>query len=189
MSLALRRGCLALALLAALGAQAQPSTASNDPEVAAALKATAAAHARWRTELEAFDRADRERPPPQNGVLFVGSSTIRLWPHLAQGFPAQASLVVQRGVGGSTLAECALLANELVLRYKPRHVVVYAGDNDLVEGRTPLQILESFALLARAVRAALPDTRISFISIKPSPAREKWLPQVREANNIVAAYV
>ncbi|RYF30618.1 MAG: GDSL family lipase [Comamonadaceae bacterium] len=185
-----RRRFLALALLAALGAaQAQPTTASPDPEVAAALKASAAAHARWRNELDAFDRADRERPPPQNGVLFVGSSTIRLWPHLAQDFPAQASLVVQRGVGGSTLAECALLANELVLRYRPRHVVVYAGDNDLVEGRTPLQILESFALLTRAVRAALPDTRISFVSIKPSPSRERWLPQVREANNIISAYV
>ncbi|RYY81617.1 MAG: GDSL family lipase, partial [Comamonadaceae bacterium] len=109
-----RRGLRALALAAALGAQgisAQPSTASADPEVAAALRATAAAHARWRSELEAFDRADRERPPPQNGVLFVGSSTIRLWPQLAQNFPAQASLVVQRGVGGSTLAECSLLVN------------------------------------------------------------------------------
>lgn len=180
-------------LAAPLGVAAQPvgtPAGAADPEIAAALqKAAASARARWRSELEAFDRADRERPPPQDGVLFVGSSTIRLWPHLAQDFPAQASLVVQRGVGGSTLAECSLLVNELVLRYRPRHLVVYAGDNDLAEGRTPLQVLDSFAVLARAVRAELPATRISFISIKPSPSREKWLPQVREANNVISAYL
>lgn len=191
----IRRDLLALALLATLGAQAQaqvpPSAAasSGDPETAAALQASTAARARWRQELAAFDRADRERPPPQHGLLFVGSSTIRLWPHLAGDFPAQAATVVQRGVGGSTLAECSLLVNELVLRYRPTHVVVYAGDNDLAEGRTPLQILDSFAQLARAVRAELPGTRISFVSIKPSPSREKWLPQVREANHMIAAYL
>jgi len=75
------------------------------------------------------------------------------------------------------------------VRYKPRHVLVYAGDNDLAEGRTPLQVLESFASFANTVRSELPGTRISYISIKPSPSREALMPKMRETNNIISAYL
>ncbi|WP_237288466.1 SGNH/GDSL hydrolase family protein [Variovorax sp. PAMC 28711] len=180
---------LSLALAAGFAAQAQLSVPAVDPDAAATLKATDAARARWRSELEAYDAADRERPPPEGSVLFVGSSTIRLWPHFAQDFQQQTPHTINRGVGGSTMAECSLLVRDLVLRYKPRQVVVYAGDNDLAEGRTPLQILESFARFARAVRAELPNARITFVSVKPSPSRERLLPQVRETNNIITAYL
>jgi lysophospholipase L1-like esterase len=75
------------------------------------------------------------------------------------------------------------------VRYRPRVVLVYAGDNDLAEGRTPMQVLESFAQFANTVRAALPDTRIAYISVKPSPSREKLLPGVRETNDMIGAYL
>lgn len=166
--------------------------AAADAAIASAEQATAAqavaAHARWRPELDALAAADRERMPPTEGVVFVGSSTIRLWPHLAQDF-SQVPGVIQRGVGGSTLAECSVLAHQLVGQYRPRQVVVYAGDNDLIEGHTPLQVLHSFARFANAVRAEAPDARITFVSVKPSPSREKVMPQIRETNNIVSAYL
>jgi hypothetical protein len=92
-------------------------------------------------------------------------------------------VVINRGFGGSTMADCSLFARDLVVRYKPRHVLVYAGDNDLAEGRTPLQVLESFARFANTVRDELPGTRISYISVKPSPSREALLPQIRSTNN------
>jgi lysophospholipase L1-like esterase len=147
-----------------------------------------AAATRWQGSLAAFDNADRQRLPNEGGVLFVGSSTIRFWTHLADDF-RQSPVVINRGFGGSTMADCSLFTRELVVRYKPRHVLVYAGDNDLAEGRTPLQVLESFAQFANTVREALPDTRISFISVKPSPVREALLPKIRETNNIISAYV
>lgn len=185
-------------LLGATNLYAQPVTksiadaAAADAAVTAAEQATAtqslAAHARWRQELDAIAAADHAQPPPLEGVVFVGSSTIRLWPHLAQDF-SQVPNVIQRGVGGSTLAEHSVLEHQLVGQYKPRQVVVYAGDNDLVEGQTPLQVLHSFARFANAVRADAPNARITFISVKPSPSREKVLPQVRETNNIVSAYL
>lgn len=147
-----------------------------------------AAATRWKSSLSAFADSDKTLAPGTDGVLFVGSSTIRFWTHLAQDF-RQLPVVINRGFGGSTMADCSLFTGELVTRYRPRHVLVYAGDNDLAEGRTPLQVMESFAHFATTVRAALPDTRISYISIKPSPSREPLLPKIRETNNIIAAYI
>jgi len=171
-------------LLAASASHAQPLATAD----ASASADYLAARIRWHTELAAFAKADQERPPAEDGVLFVGSSTIRFWTRLAQDFP-QLPVVINRGFGGSTMADCSYFARELVVRYKPRHVLVYAGDNDLAEGHTPLQVLENFARFANAVRAELPNTRISYISIKPSPSREKLLPQMRETNDIIAAYL
>lgn len=157
------------------------SPLATSPEYAAAVS-------RWQGSLSAFDSADKERLPGEGGVLFVGSSTIRFWTHLAQDFREQ-PVVINRGFGGSTMADCSLFTRELVVRYKPRHVLVYAGDNDLAEGRTPLQVLDSFIRFARTVREELPDARISYISVKPSPSREALLPKIRETNNILSAYV
>jgi len=173
---------VSLAFLSPLSSQAGPD--AKPAETAAYLSA----QARWRGELDAFAAADRERLPAPGGVLFVGSSTIRMWSRLADDFRQQ-PVVINRGFGGSTMADCSLFAAELVVRYQPRLVLVYAGDNDLAEGRTPLQVLESFAQFAGTVRAALPDTRIAYISVKPSPSREKLLPGVRETNHIIEAYL
>lgn len=163
-------------------------TARVDAPVAGPSAEYTAALNRWKSSFSAFDDADKAKQPGVDGVLFVGSSTIRFWSHLAQDF-RQEPILINRGFGGSTMADCSLFARELVVRYKPRHVLIYAGDNDLAEGRSPLQVMESFALFARTVRAELPGTRISYISVKPSPSREALLPKVRETNNIVAAYL
>ncbi|MES2183933.1 MAG: SGNH/GDSL hydrolase family protein [Pseudomonadota bacterium] len=143
---------------------------------------------RWQSSMAAFAAADRDHLPASDGVLFVGSSTIRFWTHLAQDFRQQ-PVVINRGFGGSTMADCHYFVKQLVLQYKPRQVLVYAGDNDLAEGRTPAQVLNSFRGFVQTVRRELPDTRISYISIKPSPSRAALMPQIREANTLLAAYV
>jgi len=142
---------------------------------------------RWKSSMAAFAAADRERAPVTEGVLFVGSSTIRMWSHLAQDF--RQLPVLNRGFGGSTMADVQYFAPQLVLQYKPRQVLVYAGDNDLAEGRSPQQVVESFRAFVDQVRRELPDTRISYISIKPSPLRASLLPKIREANALLAGYV
>ncbi|MET3914844.1 lysophospholipase L1-like esterase [Variovorax sp. OAS795] len=183
----------ALLLTAALAAEAQNHNAvqpyeSLDSTAVDASSDYLAAKARWHNELAAFSRADQQQFPLPGGVVFVGSSTVRMWKNLAQDF-RQVPNIVNRGFGGSTMADCSLFARDLVVRYKPRQVLVYAGDNDLAEGRTPLQVLESFARFANAVRAELPHTRISFISVKPSPSREHLMPLIRETNNVISAYL
>lgn len=179
---------------AAFTAQAQTAAAAFPYEADGATAADTtsaylAAKARWHNELAAFARADQERFPQPGGVVFVGSSTVRMWTRLSQDFSRVPGGIVNRGFGGSTLADCALFARDLVVRYKPRQVVLYAGDNDLAEGRTPLQVLDSFARFANTVRAELPDARISFISVKPSPSREQLMPQIRETNHVISAYL
>ena len=86
------------------------------------------------------------------------------------------------------MLDCAEHLQQLVLPYKPRWVVVYAGDNDLAEGRSPSEVLASFTAFVEGVKRELPATRIAYLSIKPSPLREAMMPRVREANAMVEAY-
>jgi lysophospholipase L1-like esterase len=143
--------------------------------------------ARWGDSLAAFEKSDKAAPPAPGGVLFVGSSSIRLWSHLPEDF--RQVKVINRGFGGSTMADCSLLARQLVVKYQPRHVIVYAGDNDLAEGRTPQQVLASFQEFVHTVRAELPDAKISYISVKPSPLREPLMERAREVNALVSRYL
>jgi lysophospholipase L1-like esterase len=151
--------------------------------------AWAEAPGRWQSSFEAFEAADRVRTPAPGGVVFVGSSSIRLWDGLERQFDlADKGSIVKRGFGGSLMSDCRAHVARLVLPYKPRLVIVYAGDNDLAEGRSPSQVRDDFAGFVQAVHTALPDTRIAYVSIKPSPLRVALLPRVREANGLIAAY-
>ena len=155
--------------------------------VAGALQAQDAARAEpWAASFAAFEAADQARPPPPGGVVFVGSSSIRLWDGLEEAFQGP-PVVLRRGFGGSTLADCVVHLKRLVVAYRPRQVVVYAGENDLAEGRRPDEVAERFRALVEGLRADLPEVRIAYISIKPSPARAHLLPQVRETNRILQA--
>jgi lysophospholipase L1-like esterase len=142
--------------------------------------------ARWRESLEGFAALDRQSAPAPGGVVFVGSSSIRLWNDLEREFSTLP--VVKRGFGGSRLSDCARYVAQLVLPYKPRLVVVYAGDNDLAEGATPQSVLASYTEFVERVREALPDARIAYISIKPSPSREALMPYAIQANELIQAY-
>lgn len=167
-----------LGSVAVAGAQAQVPTA--------ALPAT---ETRWQSSFDAFAAADQLSAPSPGGVVFVGSSSIRLWDGLETEFDlGRPGAVIKRGFGGSRMSDCRRYVSKLVLPYKPRLVVVYAGDNDLAEGRSPQQIRDDFIGFVDGVRAALPDTRIAYLSIKPSPLRAALLPAAREANALIADY-
>lgn len=134
----------------------------------------------WEADMQRFAAADRAQPPAPGGIVFVGSSSIRLWTSLAEDFPGRR--VLNRGFGGSTIADATRHVEPLVTRYAPRTIVFYAGDNDLAAGATPAQVRADFDAFVRAVRERLPSARILFVSIKPSPSRSALLPAMREAN-------
>jgi lysophospholipase L1-like esterase len=142
---------------------------------------------RFEDEIASFEAADRISPPPKGSVLFVGSSSIRVWPNLNADFPGIA--VLQRGFGGSTLDEVDHYAPRIVLPYCPRLIVLYACDNDLAEGRTPEQILADFKTFVGLVRPSMPQTRVVFVSIKPSTARVALLGKMRETNALLRQYI
>lgn len=141
----------------------------------------------WKSAFDAFATDDAAHPHPPGGVLFVGSSSIRLWSDLEDQF-RDLPVVIKRGFGGSQLSDCVKHLSRLVLRYRPRTVLVYAGDNDLAAGSAPSEVLHRFAAFAEGVHQALPDTEIFYISIKPSPARLALLPQIRATNALIRDY-
>ena len=176
---------LALALYglgmgASLGAQTQTITTRTAP------RATVVVDTRWKESFDAFAAADLQQAPRPGGVLFVGSSSIRLWNDLETQFGDEP--VIKRGFGGSRMLDVTAHVDQLVLPYQPRLIVVYAGDNDLAEGRSPADVLASFTEFVQRVRAALPQTRIAYLSIKPSPLRAALMPQAIEANRLIAQY-
>jgi len=157
---------------------------------APAAPAPAAADAPARTlpfekEILAYEAADRTNPPPRGAILFIGSSSIRLWKTLAADFPRHA--VINRGFGGSQIADSVRHTPRLVLPHRPRLVVLYAGGNDINAGKTPEQVLADYRAFVQGIHAALPDTRIACISIAPNPARWKQVERVRAANALLEA--
>jgi lysophospholipase L1-like esterase len=141
---------------------------------------------RWEDALAAFAAADLKKSPAPGGVLFVGSSSIRLWDNLETEF--QDARVIKRGFGGSRLTDCVKLLDRLVIKYRPRTVMLYAGDNDLAEGSTPEDVLNRVKAFTDGVHSRLPETQVTFISIKPSPARRALVSKAHAANKLVQEY-
>jgi lysophospholipase L1-like esterase len=144
-----------------------------------------AAPEKWAKEIDNLTKNDAAHPPARGGVVFVGSSSIVKWTTLAKDFPGVAT--VNRGFGGSELADSVFYADRLVIPYQPRAVVLYAGDNDLNAGKTPETVLADFQAFCAKVQTALPEARIVFISIKPSPSRWKIHAAMERANALIAA--
>lgn len=147
-----------------------------------AVPAAAQQSDRWEKEMSAFDAADKAIPPARGGIVFVGSSTIRLW-DVGTYFPDLR--IVNRGFGGSELSDAVRHIDRLVLRHEPRLVVVYAGDNDIGGGRYSEQVAVDFERFVRAVHAKLPQTRILYLAIKPSILRWLQVDRMRAANDII----
>ncbi len=181
-------GACALPALAATVPSVTPADAARMPAPGVASQAAPQGEAApWESAFARFDAADASSPPVPGGILFVGSSSIRLWSDLDHDF-TNVPVVLNRGFGGSQLSDCVKHLNRLVVRYQPRTVFVYAGDNDLAEGATPEEVARRFARFVSGVHAALPATRIAYISIKPSPSRVALLPQIRATNELIRAY-
>ncbi|MDB5294661.1 MAG: hypothetical protein JWO31_644 [Phycisphaerales bacterium] len=186
-----------LAAVAAAGpARAEMATVAATPAtrpaavaapVAAAKAAVKAVANKFEKDIAAFEAADRKAPPAPGGVLFYGSSSVRLWKTLTDdyaGYP-----VLNRGFGGSMAADAVLYVERVVVPARPSTIVFYEGDNDLNAGRKPEQILADYQTFAKLVHAKLPDTKILYVSIKPSPKRLDQLPLQRKMNEMTAAWI
>lgn len=139
----------------------------------------------WEQDMQRFAAADTRSPPPKGAVLFLGSSSIRLWDTLTVDFAGVP--VINRGFGGSELRDSTYYADRLIVPYAPRKILIYAGDNDLGNGRSPQQLRDDFRAFVRRVRSDLPKAEIAYIAVKPSPSRNHLLEAQRQANALVAA--
>ena len=141
---------------------------------------------RWEAEIRKFEESDQQNPPAEGAVLFVGSSSIRLWQSLAEDFPE--TKIINRGFGGSEIADSTFYAERIVIPYRPQMVLLYAGDNDLANGKTPRQVFEDYKAFVGRVHRKLPATKIAFIAIKPSPSRASLLRSQKDANGLIKDY-
>ncbi|HVX59394.1 MAG TPA: SGNH/GDSL hydrolase family protein [Pirellulales bacterium] len=141
---------------------------------------------RWEKEIQAFEAQDRKQAPPEDAALFVGSSSIRIW-KLDESFPGVAT--INRGFGGSQLADSVHFAPRIVIPYRPKLIVLYAGDNDIAAGKSPEQVFGDFKQFVQVVRKSLPETRIAYLSIKPSILRWSLVDRMQATNRLIKQYV
>jgi lysophospholipase L1-like esterase len=139
---------------------------------------------KWEAAIAAFERQDAKSPPPADAVLFVGSSSVRLW-DVAKSFPDLPT--INRGFGGSQICDATCFADRIVTKYQPRIIVFYSGDNDIAGGKSAEQVDVDFRAFVAKVRASLPETPIVVVSIKPSIARWKMRETMQGANDLIAA--
>ena len=141
--------------------------------------------ARFADSIQVFIDWDSKNAFPEDAILFVGSSSVRLWP-TAKAFPGRP--VINRGFGGSELSDVIHFYDQVVKPYSPRKIFLYAGDNDIANGKSAEQVFEDYKAFVAMLREDLPDTELVFISIKPSKDRwAKW-PVMASANRMVREY-
>jgi lysophospholipase L1-like esterase len=140
---------------------------------------------RWEPAIQKFEAEDRANPPVKGGVVFIGASSIVRW-NLAESFPDLKA--VNRGFGGSEMADSARYAARVVLPHAPRTVVLYPGENDLARGTPPETIGAGFVSFFDTIHKALPSARVVAIGLKPTPARWHLTDQMHQANRLIRSY-
>jgi lysophospholipase L1-like esterase len=139
----------------------------------------------WEPSIRKFEEQDKLNPPKSGSIVFTGSSSIARWETLAE--EMEPLDVINRGFGGSEYSDLSQYAKRIVIAYHPRAVVIYEGDNDLApeSSKTPESVARDARMLVQTIRAALPETWIYVISIKPSKSRLSAWPRMKEANRMI----
>jgi lysophospholipase L1-like esterase len=144
-------------------------------------------HARWEKAIHNYELADAKNPPPTNGIVFTGSSMIARWKTLPKDFAGWP--VLNRGFGGSQIADATYFADRIIFPYAPRLIFLRAGGNDLWAGKSPADVAGDFQDFAETVHAHLPAAKVVYISWSPTPARWKQHEKEKELNALIAAYI
>ena len=138
-----------------------------------------------RASIGSFIQWDKKNSVPQDPIVFVGSSSIRKWP-TAEYFPDLP--IINRGFGGSHISDVNYYVYETVLKYKPKIIVFYAGDNDIAGGKSPEQVLNDYKRFIGLIHSNLSNTQVIFIPIKPSLRRWTLWPEMRKTNKLIHTY-
>ncbi|SKB34496.1 GDSL-type esterase/lipase family protein [Daejeonella lutea] len=139
-------------------------------------------------EIETFKKQDAINPPPKNAIVFVGSSSFRGWTNVQSYFPGYT--IINRGFGGSSLPDAIRYAQDIIIAYQPKQVVIYCGENDFTaEGVNADIVFDRFTTLFEIIRKDLPKAHVVFVSLKPSPSRLKFLPEMVKTNAMIKEYL
>ncbi|MXV16003.1 GDSL-type esterase/lipase family protein [Hufsiella ginkgonis] len=143
---------------------------------------------RFSEDVKIIKAYDKLFEPPADPILFVGSSSIRKWTRLEQVFGAYN--VINRGVGGTVTNEITGFAKDIIFPYNPRQIVIYVGENDVVNEQASADtIFNRFKVLYATIRQQMPVVPIVYISLKPSPSREKFVEKTKAVNKLIKTYL
>jgi lysophospholipase L1-like esterase len=141
----------------------------------------------WK-DIESFKKEDSIKAPPKNAIVFVGSSSFRMWKDIDKYFPNH--VIINRGFGGSSLPHVIDYADEIITPYKPKQVVVYCGENDFMNDTVTSQtVVDRFIQLFNILRKDIPRAEIVFVSMKPSPSRERLMSEMAAANTAIKNFL
>jgi lysophospholipase L1-like esterase len=140
-------------------------------------------------DIIAFKKNDQVVRPESGSILFVGSSSFTMWKDVQNNFPAYK--ILNRGFGGSSLTDLIRYAPDIIYPYQPKQVVIYCGENDFVSSPNANAdtVLTRFSQLFGMIRTRLPKAHILFVSIKPSPSRAKYMPEMVRANAMIKSFL
>ncbi len=141
----------------------------------------------WDKEINALTEIDTKQTPPEDAVLFVGSSSVRMWKNLRSSFPDLK--VINRGFGGSRLEDVNFYFDRIVAPYNPKTIVLYAGENDVNEGVAPEEVLENYRRFAATAHTKFPKSKLIFVSLKPSPSRWQMADNYRKTNDLIKSEI
>lgn len=116
-------------------------------------------------------------------TIFYGSSSIRLWETLSEDF--KEINAVNLGFGGSTLEACVWYFDRIVGVYNPNRIIIYAGDNDIGDGKKPEEVYIFFKQLVEKVKKKFGHITCYFISIKPSVSRWELIDKIKYTNMLI----
>lgn len=139
-------------------------------------------------EVNAFAVADARQSPPERAILLIGSSSFTYWKDVADYFPQHQ--FINRAFGGSSLTHQIAYIEKVVYPYRPKQIIIYCGENDIAASHTITAdtVLHRFKILHGLIRKQMPDVPISFVSIKPSPVRDEFLPTVIASNKRIKKF-
>ena len=138
-------------------------------------------------EIQAFKTADKQQAPPKNAIVFVGSSSFAMWTDVQDYFPGYK--IINRGFGGSGINDAIEYEDDIIAPYHPKQVVIYSGENDIADNVTANDVMQRFTTLFNMIRRDVPHANIVYISIKPSPSRQKFMPVMAKANAMIKKFL
>jgi lysophospholipase L1-like esterase len=143
---------------------------------------------RFEPSILAFETEDAKIENKTNKILFVGSSSWYYWKTIHQDLAPLP--ILNRGFGGATIPELIHYAQRIIIPYQPQAIAIYAGENDIcsTQNKSPQQVLQSYKQLSEILSQKLPNSKIYFVSLKRSPSRRQYWPQVNQTNQLIASY-
>ena len=144
----------------------------------------------FKQEIVQFQKSDSIVMPPKGQIVFAGSSSFTKWKDVAMYFPGYP--IINRGFGGATLVDLIYYVDEAIIKYQPKKVFIYCGENDIadVDTLSPATVFNRFKTLHTILLTKLPKaTKIVFVSLKPSIARWHLESKFMEANQLIQAYI